>query len=94
MKRINKTILIIIMLILSFVGGTQVNKYIQKNNDKVTIIDTFTVSNGSWAVYNDSKGNYIFQPTETGDWDVTLNSKEELDNIIETYINIKNNGSY
>ena len=52
------------------------------------------LSNNSWAICNQEKNIYTFQAMELGDWDYNLNSKEELENIIKTYISIKNTGYY
>lgn len=78
--------------------------------EPISIISTFTesrndfyldngdiaieLSDGSYAIYNDSTNLYTFTPAILGDWDYTLNNKTELDNIITTYINIANTGTY
>lgn len=50
-----------------------------------------TLSDGSFASVNESKGQYKFYPISMGDWDYSLNSKEELERCINTYLEIKNN---
>ena len=64
------------------------NFYLEKGD--ILII----LSNNSWAICNQEKNIYTFQAMELGDWDYNLNSKEELENIIKTYISIKNTGYY
>ncbi|MDC4245558.1 hypothetical protein [Clostridium perfringens] len=49
------------------------------------------LSDGSYSLENESTNEYTFQPSITGDWDLTASSKEELDNIIQTYIENTNN---
>ena len=48
------------------------------------------LSDGSWASVNQLKGYYIFQPVDLGDWCYELESLEEVENIIKTYIEWKN----
>ena len=49
------------------------------------------LSDGSYSLENDSTKEYTFQPTCMGDWDIAASSKEELDNMILTYIENTNN---
>lgn len=51
-------------------------------------------NNGSWGIVNESKQQYIFQPEELGDWNYKFDNIEDFKNCIETYLNIKNEGSY
>lgn len=83
---------------------------LQESKQTVSIISTFTesrsdfhleggdaaieLSDGSYAIYNESTGLYTFTPIVLGDYEYTLNNKTELDNIITTYINIANTGTY
>lgn len=48
-------------------------------------------SDQSYSLENDSTKEYTFQPTCMGDWDLKADSKEELDNMILTYIENTNN---
>ena len=57
--------------------------------------DIFTEFNdGSYTIENPNTGLYLFQAVELGDWDYTVNSKEELSNLVETYKSIKEVGYY
>lgn len=49
------------------------------------------LSDGSYSLENSSTNEYTFQPTCMGDWDIAASSKEELDNMILTYIENTNN---
>jgi uncharacterized membrane-anchored protein YhcB (DUF1043 family) len=49
------------------------------------------LSDNSYSLENDTTKEYTFQPTCMGDWDITANSKEELNNMISTYIENTNN---
>ncbi|XZH34368.1 hypothetical protein ACSW8L_15770 (plasmid) [Clostridium perfringens] len=49
------------------------------------------LSDQSYSLENSSTNEYTFQPTCMGDWDLTASSKEELDNMILTYIENTNN---
>jgi len=77
-----------------------------KVNDKITVAYTLTESNnvyieegetyteltnGTWYICNDKTNTYIFQATELGDWDITVNSREDLNKIIDTYLEYHNN---
>lgn len=50
------------------------------------------LTDGSWALYNPEKNLYIFQPVDLGDWDYEVENAEKLENIIKTYLSMKNNG--
>lgn len=49
------------------------------------------LSDGSYSLENSSTKEYTFQPSIMGDWDMAANSKEELNNMISTYIENTNN---
>ncbi|KQC91221.1 hypothetical protein AM596_15805 [Clostridium perfringens CP4] len=49
------------------------------------------LSDNSYSLENDSTKEFSFQPSIMGDWDIAASSKEELDNIILTYIENTNN---
>lgn len=49
------------------------------------------LSDGSYSLENSSTNEYTFQPTCMGDWDLKADSKEELNNMISTYIENTNN---
>ncbi|MGU9269824.1 hypothetical protein ACV3Z5_14080 [Clostridium perfringens] len=57
-----------------------------ENSNGDTIIN-FT--DGSYALYNEEKKEYIFQHYELGDWDLELNSARELEMVIKTFLNIE-----
>lgn len=48
-------------------------------------------SDQSYSLENDSTKEYTFTPSIMGDWDIAANSKEELNNMISTYIENTNN---
>lgn len=48
-------------------------------------------TDGSYTIENKKTNTYIFQPATLGDWDYQLKNKEELNNIVDTYLNIQNN---
>lgn len=52
------------------------------------------LTNGSWIIINEQNKTYEFQPIELGDWSYEVNSLDELQKIVETYINIHNIGQY
>lgn len=62
------------------------NKYTQKDGDKI-----IELSDDSYILYNKKENKYIFQPVCMGDWDLRLNNKQELKDVVTTYIEIKNN---
>ncbi|NGU31076.1 hypothetical protein G6Z34_13375 [Clostridium perfringens] len=49
------------------------------------------LSDNSYSLSNDSTNEFSFQPSIMGDWNLTAGSKEELDNMILTYIENTNN---
>ncbi|MGU8679078.1 hypothetical protein ACV3Q3_13045 [Clostridium perfringens] len=49
------------------------------------------LSDNSYSLENDSTKEYTFTPSIMGDWDLKANSKEELKNMILTYIENTNN---
>lgn len=54
----------------------------------------FELTDGSWFIINEEKGEYIFQPIDLGDWCYKLDNMTQLENIIKTYVNIKNTGTW
>lgn len=49
------------------------------------------LSDGSYGLENSFTKEYTFTPSIMGDWDIAANSKEELNNMISTYIENTNN---
>lgn len=49
------------------------------------------LSDNSYSLENDTTKEYTFTPSIMGDWNLTAGSKEELDNMILTYIENTNN---
>lgn len=60
--------------------------------DKGDIVTEYT--DGSYTIENNKTKTYVFQPAVLGDWDYKVKNKEELNKIVETYLNIQNEGSY
>ena len=60
--------------------------------DKGDIATEYT--DGSYTIENNKTKTYVFQPAVLGDWDYKVKNKEELNKIVETYLNIQNEGSY
>ena len=52
------------------------------------------LTDGSWAISNRKINNYVFQPVELGDWDYTVDNAEQLENLIKTYLSMKNTGTF
>lgn len=52
------------------------------------------LSDGSWAICNYKKNLYVFQPVDLGDWDYEVETAKQLQNIMKTYVSMKNNGWY
>lgn len=46
------------------------------------------LTDGSWFLYNTSQGKYIFQPVAMGDWEYQVDSMEELNKIVNNYMEI------
>ena len=96
-KKILKGLLVSVLVVGAFTLGK-----INVTNKKIEVTDIITestkdfkieegetgliLSDGSWASINELKGHYVFQPVEMGDWSYSLNSKEELERCINTYI--------
>lgn len=60
-----------------------------ENGDLLTVL-----TDGSYSIVNESQGIYFFQPVDLGDWDVSLESSNQVEKIIATYISMKNTGMY
>ena len=54
----------------------------------------FELTDGSWFIINEEKGEYIFQPVDLGDWNYQVDNMEQLENIVKTYISMKNTGTW
>ena len=52
------------------------------------------LTDGSWAISNIQQNYYVFQPVDLGDWDYSVESPQQLENIIKTYLSIKNTGMF
>lgn len=79
----------------------------QSNNQPVRLVKVLTqstediklnknevyreLSDNSYSLENDSTKEYTFTPSIMGDWDLKADSKEELNNMISTYIENTNN---
>lgn len=56
------------------------------------IIEEF--SNGSIGIKYPELDRYYFTPYEMGDWDYEFTNEEQYKNAINTYMSMKNNGTY
>lgn len=75
----------------------KVEKTLTKSTDDIYIENGdkyIELTNGSWIIINEQNETYEFQPIELGDWSYEVNSLDELQKIVETYINIHNIGQY
>ncbi len=52
------------------------------------------LSDDSFGIANLQKNTFSFQPVEMGDWDYELDNQKQFENIIKTYLSMKNNGYY
>ena len=74
----------------SFFIDEKVEKSIEVESIEYTNGDTIiNFTDGSYALYNEEKKEYIFQHYELGDWDLELNSARELEMVIKTFLNIE-----
>ena len=100
MKNINfKTVVVsvlinlVVLLIFNFINvramGQSVDNitytYEERENGKVVV----DFSDCSYAIINHDKGEYIFQPSEMGDWDMTFDNYEHLKMAMTTYFENK-----
>lgn len=60
-----------------------------ENGDVVVML-----SDESFALMNREKNQYLFLPIDLGDWDYELENETQLENIIKTYLSMKNTGTY
>lgn len=71
-------------------GNKQVYKgFHLEDGDKLVIL-----SDDSFAICNEKNNTYVFQPVELGDWDYEVKDSQQLENIIKTYISMKNTGTF
>lgn len=52
------------------------------------------LSDDSFGIANLQKNTFSFQPVDLGDWDYTVDNQQQFENIIKTYLSMKNNGWY
>lgn len=52
------------------------------------------LTDGSWAISNLKENTYVFQPVALGDWDYTVDNTQQLENLIKTYLSMKNTGMF
>lgn len=105
-RKVLKVLLITISISISFFVGknfnndkkiVEVENVLYESKDDFILDDNEIViefSNGSFAIMNDVKKEYTFQPYEVGDWNYSFDNFEDFKNCIETYLNIKREGSF
>lgn len=97
-----------IVFTIGFIVGEKNHKEI--NNNKVEIKEVLTEStdeikldkgetykqytDGSWSIENDKTNTFVFQPVSLGDYDIECKSKEEFNNLVQTYLNMQNEGTF
>lgn len=105
MKKLVKALGLIGVLALGIVIGANLNKnevekvhitrveiesqedvYLEKGEKYIELSD------GSFYIYGN--GNYMFQPVDLGDWDYEVETYEQLMNLVNTYLSMKNTGVY
>lgn len=89
----------IISAFLILIAGTTLgisieDKLLTKNVEVEEIViengkEFIELSDGSFGLINREKNIYSFQPVELGDWNLELESAEELNNVITTYLSLK-----
>lgn len=85
-----------------FAGGILTGRQTVVAENKVAVSDvtkegnkTITeFSDGSWSVVNEKEGVYVFQPVDMGDWDYECKDNKELSKVIDTYLAMKNEGTF
>ena len=94
-------ILIFVIIIVFMIGATpksnkevvKIDKYIYKSTNDFHIEQGemgIEFSDGSWAIVNETRKEYIFQPVELGDWSMDFNNIKDFKNCVKTYLEIKN----
>ena len=105
MKNLVKGLVLIAILGLGVMLGANLNK---KESEKVHITrveiesqeDVYLekgekyieLSDGSYYIYGN--GTYVFQPVDLGDWDYEVETYEQLMNLVNTYLSMKNTGTF
>lgn len=56
------------------------------------IVVEFT--DGSFAISNEKTNFHMFQVVDLGDWDYQVDNSQQLENLIKTYLSMKNTGMY
>lgn len=103
MKNLVKGLIFVGVLGLGILIGANINKVekvevsriLTQSEDGIYIEQGeqyIELSDGSWIIYGN--GNYIFQPVDLGDWDYQVENEQQLENLVKTYISIKNTGKY
>lgn len=103
MKNLVKGLILVGALGLGILIGANINKVekvevsriLTQSEDGIYIEQGeqyIELSDGSWIIYGN--GNYIFQPVDLGDWDYQVENEQQLENLVKTYISIKNTGKY
>lgn len=106
MKKIKiKLIMSSVLLCSMILGGcsnktaiierVEVERIVTKSEEGLYIEDGqqyIEFNDGSWAICGNEE--YIFQPAELGDWSYELDNQEQLENIIKTYLSVKNEGKF
>lgn len=75
----------------------EVNRTLTESSDDIHLEkgDVYTeLTDGSWIICNETTNTYVFQLIDLGDWNMTLETKQQLENCVKTYVSIKNTGSY
>ena len=91
---IEKTKVVEVPVEVPVVETLENTQYTEKINSIKSIEDSngdtiINFTDGSYALYNEEKKEYIFQHYELGDWDLELNSARELEMVIKTFLNIE-----
>lgn len=97
-KKILKGLVVTVVVVGAFIVG----KATEKNNKAIEVKAVYTTSNdnfyieeggqiteysdGSYSYINELKGEYIFQPAVLADWDYNCSNLEQLNNVVNTYI--------
>lgn len=97
-----KILLGALLLTTVFTGGVFMGKQMDKEDGKVAISNITKENNkvitdftdGSWSVVNEKEGTFVFQPVDMGDWDYNCKDINQLNDVIGTYLNMKNNGEF
>lgn len=89
MKKIIASLLVGVIIGITLTNAKSQIVEVKSYSENGNIIKEY--SDNSVMIMNEDKDVFTFYPSNLSDWGIEVNNKEELNNVVSTYLELNNN---